>query len=1418
MKRKRKLYAFVAMLLSVLTIANTAITPVLASDVIGIESSTTANIEEDNAQEVPKIETEESIAIIDGDTNDTDDMKSKKGESSNANDSPEAVEATLSPELAEEQTTNETEPLKSELEAYLAKHHLYMDENGKLHYTDGSSKYIDPAIYQKIMSLLGKNTFIRSGTTVTLATGTSLNVNINFSDGIRSSVWYSIRVNGAVAFCVEHGSPLSGGANTGYTPFPATSSTELHYALIAYFGYHTQVSTVNEYMTQLMIWEAQGVHPTSISGAFSMAQYNTFKSAVNARIADFHKKPSFNGQTITLNVGESVTLTDTNGIFSLYEQTGNTAGVTVSKSGNKVTLTALASSNDSGSVSFGFAIGGNYTGTSIYYRHPNTQDVIVAKVHASTSASINVRVNKEGYGKIIKQSADTGNVLSGARYKVTNNKDSSVEYLTTGADGSITSKAYLHGTVLTITEVNAPNHYVLNSKSQTITIEANTTKSVTFTNSLAKGIIRVDKSALRTGKDMETSSYTLLGNIFHIYNASGQHVDTLTTNANGKAESKHLDIGKYTVQEVTASNGFLVNPKTYEVEIKYDGQDIPLTYADFKAVNTEQMGNLTLYKRDKETDNNPQGKSTFEGAVFKLERKEIDGTWKKIGEYTTGTDGGITVKDLYLATYRWIELKAPIGYVFDDTPIITELKYAGQTASSAITPISTKHNTVIKGEIEGLKIGKPLTGSTTSDEMIALEGVEFTATSQTTKKTYTAITDKNGRFVIKDLPFDDYILTESKGIEGYSLIEPVAFSITLDKQVVTYILNNRLTEQRIKVEKVDAQTGNVIPIAGVSFRIFDKLENKYISMRIPNSTKESDIFTTNDEGYFITSEVLKYGVNRYVLEEIKAPTGYVLSDGTITFSVSGNVTTIQEISFSNERAKGTATITKHGEMPFTVKVTDSDFGKLHSLSTDEALVSDVTYEVYASEDIVGMEGTTLHTKDELVDTITTGKDGTATTKPLEIGNYYMIEVSAPSGLVIDTTPIPFEIKYENQNVAISETALSATNKWQQLQVIVHKQEEQLVTYKDGKAMIDVVNASTNKVFGLFTKEELALSDDTTIKADSLLAITTTTDGKAIFDKLQFLGSEYYIMELDAGGKHLIDENKYPVTYTTNNEEMITVEIGKDEPLLNKLYLTDISFEKINEFATLKENEGYTYAYDKLGVGASFELLNADKEVIQSITIGENGIGTWTDLSVGTYYQREVSASDNSFVVSKELIKLVVTKDNIAIYDHENKDITMADNENGTLFTIYNDIIKGSVSLIKKDAETKEVLAGATFKLVNSEGETVFIGETDKDGQLSVSDLPFGTYEFIEVSAPTGYILDETPITVEVTLDGETVTCEKFNEKIPETPDTPKTPDVPKTGDMTNLTLTYIGMALSLIAISLLTYLKIKRKVKITRLK
>ena len=1397
MNKKRKFHAFIALFLSVLTIANTTITPVFALDTTNIEVETTTTLESEELQEITETETNESLPDIESNAENSDPMKSQKGESSNANDSPIT-------ESKESITQNDRllTPPSNELETYLAEQGLYMDEQGGLHTLNGHSKYITPSVYQTIMSLLGKNTFVRSSSTVTLTTGTAIHANVTFSDGIRESVWYAIRVNGEVAFCVEHGSPLSGGANTGYTPITGTSSTELHFALIAYFGYHTQPSTVNEYMTQLMIWESQGVYATSISGGITMSGYTAFKNAVNARIADFHKKPSFDNQTITLNVGESVTLNDTNGIFSLYEQTGNTAGVSVVKNGNSVTLTATANANDTGSVSFGFGIGNSYKGTSMYYRHPNTQDVIVAKVHATTATTLNIKVNKEGYGQIIKKSADTGDTLSGARYRITNNRDSSIEYLTTGADGSITSKAYLHGTVLTITEVNAPNHYVLNGTSQTITIEANTTKAVTFTNNLAKGIIRIDKSALRNAKDMPTASYTLTGNIFYIYNANGQHVDTLTTNANGKAESKHLDIGAYTVKEITASTGFLINPKVYEVEIKYEGQNVPLTYTDFDAINTEQLGSATLYKRDKETDTTPQGKATFVGAVFKLERQNVDGSWKKMGEYTTGTDGSITVNDLYLATYRWIELKAPTGYVFDDTPVTFELKYAGQTAHTAITPISTKYNTVIQGEIEGLKVGKPLTGSTTSDEMVTLEGVEFTATSQTTGQTYSSLTDKDGKFRIQALPYDDYILHESKGKEGYSLIEPIAFSIIEDKQVVTYILNNRLTEQRLKVEKVDAETGNVIPLAGVSFKIYDKQDKKYLSMRVPNSAKESDVFVTNDEGYFVTSETLKYGINRYELEEIKAPTGYVLSSRKIIFSVSGNVTTIQEISFTNQRAKGTATITKQGALPTEVTNKDNDYGTLHTITTKDTLISNVTYHVYASEDIVGLEGTTFYKKGELVDTITTDKDGKATTKLLEIGKYHMVEVSAPAGLVIDKATIPFEIRYENQNVALSKTDVKAMNKWQTLQILVHKQEEQLTGYESGTAIIENINALDGKVFGLFTKEEIKLPSDTSIGADSLLAIATTKNGVATFDELTLPQSDYYVKELETSDAHLLDENKYPVTYTLDNEEIVTIEIGKDEPLLNKLYLTEVSFTKWNESASLTEQDGFTYAYDKFGAGAIFELLDTEKQVLQTITIDENGIGTWTDLIVGTYYQREVSASNETFLGSEELIKIVVTQDNITIYNHEDKDVT--ENESEHLFSVYNDLKKSSVSLMKKDAKTEEVLAGAMFKLVNMDGET------NTNGLLSVFDLPLGTYEFIEVSAPNGYILDETPIKVEVTTNGETATYEMTNEKIPTTPDKP---DIPQTGDATNIVLSLLGIAFSLAIITIITSKKLKRKTK-----
>ena len=1283
------------------------------------------------------------------------------------------------------------EPLSSsgdELESYLSEHGLRIDEKGKLRYTEKVTADLHPDVYQEIIRLLGKNKGIMlfsNGFAVDLDMSQTLYADVWFSDNHGAYLWHPKRVNGELAFCSQHGVPLFAGENGGYSPSPAARELEHAFALIAYFGYILQPSLENEYYSQIMIWEEQGVHPVSISGAITMSGYNAFKAAVYEKIHAFHTKPSFDDETILLKQGESVTLTDTNAVFAAYEETENTSGVTFEKNGNAVTFRA-SSSATSGSISFQYAVADGYTGTSIYYEHPETQNVVVTKVHAQTTATIQVLVEKDGFGKIVKKSTDTGAVLAGARYKVTNNMDTSVEYLTTGADGAATTKAYPSGTVLTITEVTAPNQYVLDTTPQTITIEANKTKSVTFSNQLAQGIIRLDKSALQSGKTMPTSSYSLTGNVFHVFDSSGTRVATLTTNVSGKAESQKLNIGKYTVREVTASAGFLLNPKTFDVEIRYDGQTVALTYADIAAINTEQQGSALLYKRDKDTDAIPQGKASFDGAVFRLERKESDGKWNTVGEYTTDKTGRILVENLYLATYRWTELKAPEGYTLDVTPIVFDILYAGQTAQTAVTAESKKYNAVISGSVEGLKVGKPLVGDPESDELFPLHGVQFTATSQTTGKKYTAATDKHGRFAICDLPFDDYILTESKGIEGYSLIKPIAFSIREEKQVIEYILKNELSEQRVKIIKVDVDTGKVLPVAGVGFKIFDTLLDDYLVMQVPNSSEKSDVFVTNDDGYLVTSGTLKYGIDRYVLEEVQAPAGYTLSERKITFSVGYEVTLIQEIVFGNQRARGKATLVKTGDTPVAVITEDTEYGPLQKITyAPEKKIAGVVYEIYAATDIVGVEGTVFYEKDAFVDTLITDEDGTATTKLLELGSYYAVEVSAPSGYVPGATPIPFEIRYEDQTVSLTETEIQALNAWQTVIIKLRKQEERLTGYENNKPKIDILDSVGGKVFGLFAAEDIHLSEDLVISSDTLLALAETKNGTAAFGALQLPEHSYYVRELKTDDAHVLDESKYPVTYTPDNRESVTIEIENGKPLLNRLFLTDITFMKQNEIATLVDGSGYAFSYDIPGTGAVFELLDMDFTVIQTLTIGKDGLGTWTDLTVGTYYQREIAPSSGEYLLQEETLRIVVTKESVTVYDENNHELKKPNTTMDILFSLTNDLVKGSVSIVKKDAVTNEPLVGAGFRLYNASGEIVAEGETGEDGVWTVTNLPLGEYTFVETKAPDGYILDETPIVVQVTTDGETVTCEKVNKRIPDTP------SVPKTGEMDSGSLRYI---------------------------
>ncbi|EOW1885812.1 collagen binding domain-containing protein, partial [Enterococcus hirae] len=403
--------------------------------------------------------------------------------------------------------------------------------------------------------------------------------------------------SGTMLWCVEPGAPLDWGANPGYTTSETSEDKYTRASLVVYWGWEKQKSIVNAFYTEKLVQEiTTGVTTFNIvdlsgKGRISQSGYEAFKKATLAKVDTFYKRPSFDGKTYTVKLGEKLTLTDTNNILNYYVVSGNSANVDVSTNNNKVDIVAKSNSNQTGKIQFKYNIDSSYQGAVILYQAPWLQDVIKAKVKDPARFSINLNVQKNGNVKIKKVDSDTGAAISGAKFKLSYG-GKQVEVVT-NANGEADLKDIPHGTEVTIQEIQAANGYVINQSTQKVTVEAEQTKTVTFKNVTQKGTISIDKSGMEFQKTMPNGNYTLAGNVFEVFageKAEGKPVDTVTTDANGKAKTKALPLGTYAVKEKTASAGYVLNPMVYVVKITYAGQTVEVTNTDQKIENKEQKG------------------------------------------------------------------------------------------------------------------------------------------------------------------------------------------------------------------------------------------------------------------------------------------------------------------------------------------------------------------------------------------------------------------------------------------------------------------------------------------------------------------------------------------------------------------------------------------------------------------------------------------------------------------------------------------------------------------------------------------------------------------------------------------------------------------------------------------------------------
>ena len=203
-----------------------------------------------------------------------------------------------------------------------------------------------------------------------------------------------------------------------------------------------------------------------------------------------------------------------------------------------------------------------------------------------------------------------------------------------------------------------------------------------------------------------------------------------------------------------------------------------------------------------------------------------------------------------------------------------------------------------------------------------------------------------------------------------------------------------------------------------------------------------DTFYTTADGYLITPQTLEYGTG-YSIVEVQAPYGYVLNSEPVYFDVTQDGSaeesgiTVIEVVRSNMAQKGTITVSKSGEVFTSVSENNGMYQPVFAVQGLEGAV----YEITAAEDIYTLDGTLRASKGEVVDTITTGTDGTAKSKELYLGKYEVKEITAPYGMVLNDEIHAVELVYAGQNVAVTETETSFYNERQRVEIDLVKSLE-----------------------------------------------------------------------------------------------------------------------------------------------------------------------------------------------------------------------------------------------------------------------------------------------------------------------------------------------------------------------------------------
>ena len=1182
--------------------------------------------------------------------------------------------------------------------------------------------------------------------------------------------------NGNICYCIEVGVPQETGDSytqkgedfwdnypSSYNSTISPDDIKLFIGRIFQYGYTGTISTswrsqneggdklAHAVATQLLIWETvvgerdKDFNKVSTGGNDAildqispnhplrdkiMSYYDSMAASVqnHSKLPSFFAKSTGKAQNIELEWdGEkyTATLTDQNNVLSDYSFSASDSGIHFSVNGNKLTITAEKAPSDTVTITAEKTAQrrGIITWTDgVYGPDGGIQDTVTyaQTVNDPVKGYLNIKVSY-GSAKIVKTSED--GKVEGITFTVTGNGVNQI--VQTGPNGEIQLDNLTPG-VYTVTEQSYDKYEP--QEVRRVTVVSGQVATVNFNNVLKRGDLTVTK----TSEDGLNEGVT-----FHLSGTSlsGLAVDEYAvTDSSGVARFDDVLVGTgYVLEEVDTAIRYVV-PENQTAAVEWN------TVTNKSFHNVLKKWNLTVTKSDNETGT-PQGDASLAGATYGIYKGE-----QLIDTYTTNENGQFVTK-YYVCGDDWSlrEIEPSEGYLLDESVYHIGAEAKNYTVEyNAIA--SDVGEQIIKGRIALIKH--------TDDGDTGLEtpeaGAEFEVflkaagsydAAKDTERDY-LICDENGFAETKDLPYGIYTVHQVKGWDGRELLPDFDVYIAKNGEVYRYLANNANFESYIKIIKVDAETGKIIPYAGAGFQLY-RPDGTLITQSFTYPEPVTiDTFYTNDEGWLITPEKLEYGTG-YSLVEVYAPYGYVVNSEPVYFDVVQDASTdeggiaVIEVIKENVAQKGIIKISKTGEVFSSVTESEGVYQPVYSVQG----LAGAVYEITAAEDIYTLDGTLRYTAGEVVDTITTDNTGLAESKPLYLGKYEISEITAPYGMALNTEPYTAELVYGGQEIEITETAASFYNERQKAAVTLDKileQNEQFGIGANGEI--------TAVTFGLFAAEDVTAADGSVIPADGLLEILSVDESGHAVCKTDLPFGSFYFKELSTDEHYILSDEKYPFEFSYMGQDTAIVEIKAND---GAAISNDLIYGEIHGLK--KDEKG-----NALG-GAVIGLFKPDctefitENAIMTAISAEDGSFSFANVTYGNWVVREIEAP-TGFVLSEESFAVTIDKDG-AIIEVE----------------IENTLIRGNVQLTKTDKDyPKNKLTGAKFAVYrDSNGDKAFDENDEKIGELSevstgvyeMHDLTYGGYFVKEQQAPEGFYLDENAYYFEITEHGKTVTVE-----------------------------------------------------------